>query len=151
MTDNQVPGNYRDYLYFTEISTRWMDNDIYGHINNVTYYSFFDTAINGFLIEKNVLDIHSGDTIGLVVSTACNYYKPLSFPGAIRAGLNVRRIGRSSVTYNVGIFGPDDDTAAAEGHFVHVYVDRKTRKSSAIPDNLRAVLETVYIPADTDR
>ena len=126
---------------FRTISTRWMDNDAYGHVNNVVYYSWFDTAVNAHLIEQGALDIHHGQTIGLVVETQCNYFAPVEFPQAVEAGLRVARIGGSSVRYEVGIFVAGAPMTAAKGHFVHVYVDRATRRPAALPPALRSVLE----------
>lgn len=130
------------YRVFRPITTRWMDNDAYGHVNNVVYYSWFDTAVNAYLIEQGVLDIHAGETIGLVIETQCNYFAPLAFPQTVQAGIRVAKLGSSSVRYEVGIFG-DGDTTAAKGHFVHVYVDRHTRRPVPLPAPLRAVLETL--------
>ena len=143
MSINPAPNHRDEYQYFTDITTRWMDNDIYGHVNNVVYYSYFDTVINGFLIENKVLDIHSGEVVGLVVETQCNYFKPVAFPEKIVAGINVDRIGNSSVTYRVGIFSKEDDTALAQGHFVHVYVNKESGRPVPIPQDLRSVLETI--------
>jgi len=129
------------YAAFRRIDTRWMDNDVYGHVNNVVYYSFFDTAVNALLIDAGVLDIHQGEVIGLVIETGCNYFAPLAFPQTVHAGVRVARIGRSSVRYEVGLFGDDAPEAAAAGHFVHVYVDRATRRPVPLPEPLRRVLE----------
>lgn len=118
-----------------------MDNDVYGHVNNVTYYSYFDTAVNRYLIECGVLDIGQGPVIGLVVETGCNYFSPLAFPDTVTTGIRVTKLGRSSVRYEVGIFRNDEPLTAAHGHFVHVYVDRQTRKPVDLPDGLRKVLE----------
>ena len=132
------------YKVFRDIATRWSDNDLYGHVNNVAYYSWFDTAINGFLIERGAIDIHVGPVIGLVVETQCNYFAPLAFPENVVAGIRVAHIGLSSVRYEIGLFAADDDTAcAAKGHFIHVYVDRITRKPVALPPQLMSVLETL--------
>jgi acyl-CoA thioester hydrolase len=120
-----------------------MDNDVYGHINNVVHYSFFDTVVNRYLIESGALDIHRGDVIGLVVETGCQYFAPLAFPDMIDAGLRVERIGRSSVRYEVGLFRAGEREAAAQGHFVHVYVDRDSRRPVALPDALYQALERV--------
>lgn len=136
------------YKYFLSIPTRWMDNDIYGHVNNVVYYSYFDTVVNGYLIEENVLDIQGGQQIGLVVETQCNYFAPLAFPDVIDAGLRVTRIGTSSVRYEIGLFKQGSDEAAAEGHFVHVYVDKQSRKPKPLGDNLRAVLTKIFVKDD---
>jgi acyl-CoA thioester hydrolase len=128
------------YTAFRTITTRWMDNDVYGHVNNVVYYSWFDTAVNAYLIEQGVLDIHAGSTIGLVIETQCNYFAPLAFPQNIEAGIRVARLGGSSVRYEVGLFAEGEDLCAAKGHFVHVYVDRETRRPVPVPESLRAVL-----------
>ncbi|MCB1453305.1 MAG: acyl-CoA thioesterase [Rhizobiaceae bacterium] len=118
-----------------------MDNDLYGHMNNVVHYSLFDTAVNGWLIEQGVLDIHGGDQIGLVVETGCRYHAELAFPDMVHAGIRVGRLGGSSVRYEVGLFRNDEESAAAEGFFVHVYVDRLTRRPKPLNDGLRAALE----------
>jgi acyl-CoA thioester hydrolase len=136
------------YKAFRNIDTRWSDNDVYGHVNNVVYYSWFDTAVNGLLIERGALDIHSGSVIGLVIETRCNYFTPLAFPGPVVAGIRVANIGVSSVRYEVGIFGADQNPAgaglcAAKGHFIHVYVDRTNRKPTLLPATLTSVLETL--------
>jgi acyl-CoA thioester hydrolase len=138
-----------DYKHFQEITTRWMDNDVYGHVNNVVYYSWFDTAVNQFLIANAVLDIERSPVIGLVVTTQCYYFAPVAFPDRITAGICVSRLGNSSVRYEVGIFREDEDSAVAQGHFVHVYVDRATRKTAAIPDNIKNLLQSIQKePAD---
>ena len=131
------------YRVFRTIGTRWMDNDVYGHVNNVVYYSWFDTAVNAHLIEQGALDIHGGAVIGLVIETQCNYFAPLAFPQTVHAGLKVARLGSSSVRYEVGLFAEDSDTAAACGHFVQVYVDRETRRPVSLPAALRTVLEAL--------
>jgi len=132
-----------DYRVFRTIGTRWMDNDLYGHVNNVVYYSWFDTAVNGWLIEQGALDIHGGAVIGLVIETHCNYFAPLAFPQTVHAGLRVAHMGSSSVRYEVGLFAEGDDLAAACGHFVHVYVDRETRRPVPLPEELKHTLETI--------
>lgn len=131
------------YRVFRSISTRWMDNDVYGHVNNVVYYSWFDTAVNAHLIEQGVLDIHHGPVIGLVVETQCNYFAPLAFPQTIEAGIRVARLGSSSVRYEVGLFAQGEPLCAARGHFVHVYVDRDTRRPVPLPTPLKNALETL--------
>jgi acyl-CoA thioester hydrolase len=131
------------YRAFHDITTRWLDNDVYGHVNNVVYYSWFDTAVNGHLIEHGALDIHQGQVIGLVVETQCNYFTPIAFPQAVQAGLRVARLGQSSVRYEVGLFVRGEEHTAAKGHFVHVYVDRESRRPAALPANLRSVLEAL--------
>jgi len=129
---------------FRRIDTRWMDNDVYGHVNNVVYYSWFDTAVNAHLIEQGALDIHHGDTIGLVIETQCNYFAPLAFPQSIQAGIRVAKLGSSSVRYEVGLFAQGEDLCAARGHFVHVYVDKENRRPvKALPLKLKTVLETL--------
>jgi acyl-CoA thioester hydrolase len=135
------------YAAFSPITTRWMDNDVYGHINNVVYYSFFDTAVNGLLIAAGVLDIHGGGVIGLVVETHCNYFAPIAFPQAVTAGVRVAQLGRSSVRYEIGLFADDAPECAAAGHFIHVYVDRATRRPVPLPEPLQAVLRTWIHPA----
>ena len=117
-----------------------MDNDSYGHVNNVVYYSYFDTVVNEHLIRRGGLDIHHAPTIGLVVETFCRFQRPLSFPGVIDAGLRVARIGESSVKYEIGLFSAGEDEAAATGYFVHVWVDRATRRPTAVPDLIRSAL-----------
>ena len=129
------------YRRFSRIDTRWMDNDVYGHVNNVVYYSFFDTAVNRYLIQAGALDLEAGKVIGLVVETQCNYFAPLSFPQPVEAGLRVAEVGRSSVRYEVGLFAEGEPLSAAAGHFVHVYVDRASRRPTALPPALRAALQ----------
>ena len=129
------------YKVFRSISTRWMDNDAYGHVNNVVYYSWFDTAVNAYLIEQGVLDIEHGQTIGLVIETQCNYFEPLAFPQTVEAGIRVARLGNSSVRFEVGLFAQDAPLTAAKGHFIHVYVDRATRRPTPLPEPLKTVLE----------
>lgn len=131
------------YRAFRAIGTRWSDNDVYGHVNNVVYYSWFDTAVNAHLIEQGALDIHAGPVIGLVIETQCNYFAPLAFPQTVWAGLRVAHLGSSSVRYEVGLFADGEDLAAACGHFVHVYVDRETRRPVPLPDILKKTLETL--------
>ena len=130
------------YRVFRTIGTRWMDNDAYGHVNNVVYYSWFDTAVNNLLIESGAIDIHAGSVIGLVIETQCNYFAPLTFPENVVAGIRVAHVGSSSVRYELGIFPADADLpCAAKGHFIHVYVDRATRKPTTLPATLFSVLE----------
>ena len=135
-----------EFAHFLASPTRWMDNDAYGHVNNVVYYSFFDTAVNRFLIDRGVLRIDASPVIGLVVETGCRYHRPLAFPDAVEVGIRVAHLGTSSVRYELGVFRAGDDLAAAEGHFVHVYVDRETRKPAPLPDALRAVLQAIHRP-----
>ncbi len=129
------------YRAFRSISTRWGDNDVYGHVNNVVYYSWFDTAVNAHLIEQGALDVEQGAVIGLVIETQCNYFAPLAFPQTVEAGIRVARMGSSSVRYEVGLFAQGETMTAAAGHFIHVYVDRHTRRPCALPARLREVLE----------
>lgn len=129
-----------EYLFHTPMTTRWSDNDVYGHINNVTYYSYFDSAANLYLIELGGLDIVHGQVIGLVVESHCTFHAPLAYPTPLVAGLRVDKLGNRSVTYGIAIFAEGDDTAAAHGHFVHVFVDRQSRRPVAIPPPLREAL-----------
>ena len=129
------------YRHFSRITTRWSDNDAYGHVNNVVYYSWFDTVVNRYLIEAGVLDVEHGEVIGLVVETHCNYFSSLAFPQQIDAGLRVSNIGTSSVRYEIGLFGEGSSLAAACGHFVHVYVDRATRRPTKLPPSLIETLQ----------
>jgi acyl-CoA thioester hydrolase len=131
------------YKAFVPITTRWMDNDVYGHVNNVVYYSWFDTAVNGYLIEQGALDIERSPIIGLVVETQCNYFAPIAFPQRVTAGIRVAHMGKSSVRYEVGLFADDEPMTNARGHLVHVYVDRETRKPVSLLDTLRGVLENL--------
>lgn len=131
------------YKAFRPITTRWMDNDAYGHVNNVIYYSWFDTAVNAHLIEQGVLDIHKGQTIGLVIETQCNYFSSLAFPQNVEAGIRVAHLGKSSVRYEVGLFAQGEPLTAAKGHFVHVYVDKQSRRPVPLPDALKTVLESL--------
>jgi acyl-CoA thioester hydrolase len=122
-----------------------MDNDLYGHVNNVVYYSFFDTVVNAHLIREGALDIHAGEVIGLVVESQCHYFSPLAFPQTVHAGLSVARIGRSSVSYLLGLFADDQPMTAAVGRFVHVYVDRQTRRPVPLPERLLAALNSLRL------
>lgn len=132
-----------DYPLFRTITTRWMDNDVYGHVNNVQYYSFFDTAVNQYMIEAGGLDIRDGEVVGLVVETGCSYRRSLAFPDVVEAGIRVARIGTSSVTYEVGIFRQGEDAVCAFGRFVHVYVDRASNRPVPIPEQARAAMEAI--------
>ncbi|RQP25763.1 acyl-CoA thioesterase [Piscinibacter terrae] len=133
------------YRHFTQIATRWMDNDVYGHVNNVVYYSLFDTAVNGYLIDSGVLDIHRGAVIGLVVETHCNYFAPIEFPKKVDAGIRVARIGGSSVRYEIGLFAEGEPMTAAKGHFIHVYVDRDSRRPTALPEPFLGALQRLQV------
>ena len=134
-----------DYHFFAPITTRWNDNDIYGHVNNVTYYSYFDTVANTYLIEHGQLDIHHADVVGFVVNSGCNYYSPIAFPDKLTAGLRVNRLGSSSVEYGIAIFKEGQDVAVADGHFVHVFVNRESNQSVPIPDAIRQALAKIII------
>jgi acyl-CoA thioester hydrolase len=140
MSERPSPESRSAYRHFTVISTRWMDNDVYGHVNNVQYYSFFDTAVNGYLIAEKVLDPETSPVIGLVVETQCRYFESLSFPELVHAGVRVARIGNSSVRYEIGLFRSDGERAVAQGHFIHVYVARATWRPVPLPDELRSAL-----------
>ncbi|MBI3451736.1 MAG: acyl-CoA thioesterase [Rhodospirillales bacterium] len=129
------------YRHFLAIPTRWMDNDIYGHVNNVVYYSYFDTVINRYLIDAGGLDIQNATVIGIAVETMCRFRRSLAFPEDIEAGLRAGHLGNSSVRYEIGLFAKNDDEAAATGHFVHVFVDRASQKPVPIPGPIRAALE----------
>jgi acyl-CoA thioester hydrolase len=140
-----TPHSRIAYRHFLAIPTRWMDNDVYRHVNNVVYYSYFDTAVNHYLIEQDVLDIERSPVIGLVVETACQYFAPIAFPDIVNVGLRVGRLGTSSVRYEIGIFRNDEDSASAQGHFVHVYVERASNRPTSLPGDLRAALEKIAV------
>ncbi len=140
MSERKPIGRRADYFYFQPISTRWSDNDIYGHVNNVTYYSYFDSVANHFLINQGGLDIHDGGIIGLVVSSGCAYHAALAYPDRLEGALRVNRLGNSSVEYGLAIFREGEETAAAEGYFTHVFVDRENRRPTLIPETLRQAL-----------
>lgn len=135
------------FRHFQTIPTRWMDNDVYGHVNNVVYYSYFDTAVNQYLIEAGVLDIHRGEIVGFVVDSGCAYFAPLAFPDVVHAGIRVAKLGNSSVRYEIALYRNDDDRPAAAGHFVHVYVDRASNRSVPIPANVKTLLAGLLMPA----
>ena len=141
MTERHMPLSREHFPLFRTLHTRWMDNDVYGHVNNVVHYSFFDTAVNGYLIEAGALDIHHGAVIGLVVQTQCHYFESIAFPQVVHAGLRVAHLGRSSVRYQLGLFADEAAQAAAVGQFVHVYVDRVTRRPVPLPPQLLAALQ----------
>jgi len=143
MTDRPSRPDRSAFRLFRPIVTRWMDNDAYGHVNNVHYYSYFDSAVNGWLVEKGLLAIAESPVIGLVVESGCSYFESVAFPDALEAGLAVARLGRSSVRYRIGIFKQGAAQAAAQGHFVHVYVDRATQRPTDIPGEVRAKLEAL--------
>jgi acyl-CoA thioester hydrolase len=141
-----IPHVRADYAHFLPITTRWMDNDVYGHVNNVQYYSYFDTVVNRYLIDRGVLDFERGEVVGLVVETQCRYFSPIAFPDTVHAGLRVAHVGTSSVRYEVGLFRNADGQASAQGHFVHVYVRRDTRRPSPLPPAFRSALDGLRVP-----
>ena len=142
------PCTRNDFVHFDSIDTRWADNDVYGHVNNVVYYSYFDTVVNRLLIKNSWLDPESSSIIGVVAETSCRYFASISYPETIDVGLAVERLGNSSVIYRLGVFSQNTDLAAAEGRFVHVYVDRENRKPVALPETLRDGLHN-YIKDQT--
>jgi acyl-CoA thioester hydrolase len=133
----------RDYKHFRPITTRWHDNDIYGHVNNVVYYGFFDTAVNNYLIQQGGLDIQNGDIVGFVVSSACDYFASIAYPDLIEVGVRVAKLGNSSVQYELAIFREGEQEASAAGRFVHVFVERASNRPTPIPSRLRAALEAL--------
>ena len=141
-----VPHTRAAYRHFQTITTRWLDHDAYGHVNNTVSYTWFDTVVNTLLIQNKVLDLHKGESIGLVVETQCNYFSPVTYPDAVHAGLRVSKLGNSSVRYEVGIFRNNETAACAQGHLVHVYVDRDSRKSAQVPADTRKLLQTIVAP-----
>ena len=145
MADEKTPETRAAYPHILLIQTRWMDNDIYGHVNNVTYYSYFDTVVNSYLIDVGGLDIHDGTVVGFAVETTCRFFKPVAFPEKLAAGLRVGKLGNSSVRYEIAIFKDGEDTAAAAGHFVHVFVDRRTDRPTPVPAAIRAALEKLVV------
>ncbi|GAB4564242.1 MAG: thioesterase family protein [Rhizobacter sp.] len=144
-TPRPQPDGREAYRHFTPLATRWMDNDAYGHLNNVVYYSLFDTAVNRYLIEAGALDIHHGEVIGLVVETHCNYFASIEFPQMVEAGIRVAHRGSSSVRYEIGIFAAGAPLCAARGHFIHVYVDRATRRPATLPPALLKALKELTV------
>lgn len=142
MTDS--PPSRDDFSHFLTIPTRWKDNDIYGHANNVEYYSYFDTVINQYLITEGRLDIHAGETIGVCAESHCRFLAAIAFPDAVKAGLRVGHLGGSSVRYEIGLF-QEDGTPLAEGWFVHVFVDRESRRPAGVPDSIRGALQKLEV------
>ena len=138
-----APHSIDDYPFKVKIQTRWNDNDVYGHINNAVYYTWFDTCVNNFLIENGLLEIGKSETIGLVVDTACQYFAPLSYPEIISVCMRIGKIGTSSVRYELAVFGENQKTASAQGHFVHVYVGEKTRNPKAVSTKMQSLLATL--------
>lgn len=145
VNEDRSPASRANFRHFLSIPTRWMDNDVYGHVNNVVYYSYFDTAVNEHLIHVGALDIRTSPVIGVVVETRCRFHAELSFPETIQAGIAVRKLGRTSVVYDIGLFREGEDTAAATGYFVHVYVDRTTRTPTEIPAKIRGALSPLTV------
>lgn len=144
------PQARHTYRVFRSIPTRWADNDVYGHVNNVVYYSWFDTAVNAYLIEQGALDIYQGETIGLVIETQCNYFASLAYPQTVEVGIRVAKLGTSSVRYELGVFAQGEPLSAASGHFVHVYVNQATRRPCAVPDSLRKALQPLLESASAN-
>jgi acyl-CoA thioester hydrolase len=141
VTERPEPRPRNSYRHVSRVTLRWADNDAYGHVNNTVYYAWFDTAVNAWLVGNGLLDIAGGNPIGLVVETGCRYFAPLSYPGEVEILLAVEKLGRSSVTYRLGVFAPGSDQVSAEGHFTHVYVDRENRRPVALPQAWRLKLE----------
>ncbi len=145
-TPGRRPALIRSELrHFSEVTTRWTDNDVYGHVNNAIYYEYFDSAVNRYLTEVGTLDIHGGSVIGLVVESSCRYHAPLAYPERLEVGVRVDRLGTSSVTYGVAVFALGADAAAADGTFIHVFVDRTTRRPTPIPERLRTALQALQV------
>ena len=138
-----APLGREAYRHFTTITTRWADNDAYGHVNNTVYYEWFDTAVNRWLVKAGLLDIERGDPIGLVVQTGCSYFAPLAFPDDVDVGIAIERLGSSSVAYRIGVFASGADQPAAQGHFTHVYVGRQNRRPAPLPDAWRDSLASL--------
>lgn len=145
MTDNPTKSRREHYKHFLHIPTRWRDNDVYHHVNNVIYYEFFDTVINGYLMQHGGLDYAHGETVGFAVETHCQFMKPIRFPEVVEAGLRVAKLGNSSVRYEIGIFKPDEDDPAAVGYFVHVFVNRQTNQPTRIDGILRKAMEALLV------
>lgn len=144
MSERTKPDLRSGYAYFQLMTTRWMDNDSYRHMNNTTYYSFFDTIVNQYLIENGALDVEKSEVIGLVAETMCRYFRSVGFPSRLDVGLRASHIGSSSVRYEVALFRDDDNEASAQGHFVHVYVDRASGRPVPIPEKLKSVVKPLY-------
>ncbi len=146
MMTKQQPETRDRYAHFIPITTRWMDNDVYRHVNNVVYYSFFDTAVNEYMLREGVLDLHDSPVVCLVAETGCQYFSPVSFPDAVQCGLRVAHLGTSSARFEIGVFRNDDVAAAAQGHFVHVTCDRATLRPVSMPADMRAALGKLRLP-----
>jgi len=145
MNEKQTPSQRSDYKQFSLIETRWNDNDSYGHVNNIVYYSYFDTAVNRHLIQQGVLDLTNSESIGLVIESKCTYFSSITFPDTVAVGLKVVHLGNSSVRYQIGLFCNGADIASAVGEFVHVYVNRHSNKPVSIPANTRSVLQALLV------
>ena len=141
----QKPSSRNEYNYFSKLGTRWNDNDIYGHMNNIVYYELFDTAVNKWLIKNQLLDIKKGNNIGLIVQSGCNYFSSLAYPEDVDAGIRVTEIGNSSIRYEVGLFQENKQLASAEGFFIHVYVDRSTNKPLLLDNVFKEALRSIFI------
>ena len=139
------PSHLSEYNFFSNLSTRWNDNDIYGHMNNIVYYALFDTAVNKWLISNKLIDIKNGKNIGLIVQSGCNYFSSFEYPEDIKAGIRVTKIGSSSVRYEVGLFKEKEEYSSADGFFVHVYVDRKTNKPISLDYDFKKTLDTIFV------
>jgi len=142
------PTHISEYNYFCQLSTRWNDNDIYGHMNNIIYYALFDTAVNKWLIKNKLIDIKNGQNIGLIVQSGCNYFSSFEYPENINAGIRITKIGKSSVRYEVGLFKEKEELSSADGFFIHVYVDRKTNKPIALDYNFKNTLDTIFVKTE---
>jgi acyl-CoA thioester hydrolase len=145
MSARPTPDPRTAYRHFREISTRWADNDLYGHVNNAVYYQYFDTAVNRYLLDSGAIALEGGPVIGVVVETHCNFFSSAAYPDTIHVGLRVTRLGSTSVRYEIGIFRNDEPRASAQGHFVHVYVDRASRRPVPLPDHLKAALNPLVL------
>ncbi len=145
MSERPTAQPRTQYRHFLPIQTRWSDNDVYGHVNNVVYYSWFDTVVNEYLILAGALDIQASPVVGLVVATQCSYFSELAFPQRVDAGLRVGQVGKSSVRYEVALFAAGEALASAQGHFIHVYVDRDSRRPVPLPPTLRAAVEQIRV------
>ncbi|MCJ9728635.1 thioesterase family protein [Bradyrhizobium sp. PRIMUS42] len=149
MSGRSKPHSRADYAHFRAMTTRWMDNDAYQHVNNAAYYAFFDTAVGQLLIECGFLDVRRSPVIGLVAETKCQYFREIAFPSTVHAGLRIGRQGRTSITYEIGLFRDDEDEACAQGHFVHVYVDRESNRPVPLPARLKSVVAPLHIEGHT--
>ncbi|MBI1621561.1 acyl-CoA thioesterase [Aquamicrobium zhengzhouense] len=143
MAEQRVPTRRDEYCAFRVLTTRWLDNDIYGHLNNIVHYALIDSAVNGWLIEHKLLDLHRSTQIGVVVESGCRYFSSIAYPDLVTAGIRVSNIGNTSVRYEIGLFRNDEDVASAEGYFVHVYVDRDSREPLPLTQTFRAAVETL--------